>query len=285
MLTRLWESINSYMFDERMLEFLSRLSEMHVDPTISDPAEIESIPDDERSESEERPQWSHDDLRSQTSWPGLYKDVGIFTEHEWNFIMCKCLASMGKQLPKRQLRNLLMRICQLVEILLKDSGSLTTGPTADSSSSFEIGRLPKAGWRIRKFSPLVLRASFLPTYPIASLARIIVYSMAQDGVPTPASNAPTPSYTPMTSGVNTPQVPNGSVGDYLTVPLQHWNPSKGRTYLAGSKALDSLARLVASTEHFFHPTNSGSWTADVRDMSSLRLVPQINIYFRSLQPS
>lgn len=88
--------------------------------------------------------------------------------------------------------------------------------------------------------------------------------MAQDGMPAPTSNAPTPLYTPVASGVNTPQVPNGSVGDYLTVPLQHWNSTKGRTYLAGSKALDSLARLVASTEHFFHPTNSGSWTADVR---------------------
>lgn len=225
MLTRLWESINSYMFDERMLEFLSRLSEMHVDPTVSDPSKVESILDDERSESEDRPQWSHDDLRSPPSWPGLYKDVGIFTEHEWNFIMCKCLASM--------------------EILLKDAGSLTTGPTADAASSFEIGRLPKAGWRI------------------PSLARIIVYSMAQDGIPTPTSNAPTPLYTPVASGVNTPQVPDGSVGDYLTVPLQHWNPTKGRTYLAGSKALDSLARVVASTEHFFHPTNSGSWTADL----------------------
>ncbi|KAL4069445.1 hypothetical protein J3A83DRAFT_4095440 [Scleroderma citrinum] len=225
MLTRLWESINSYMFDERMLDFLSQLAEMHVDPTVSDPAKIESIPDDERSESEARPQWRNDDVRGPSRWAGLYKDVGIFTEHEWNFIMCKCLASM--------------------EILLKDTGSLTTGSTADAASSFEIDRLPKAGWRI------------------ASLARIIVYSMTQDGAPTPTSSAPTPLYTPVASGFNTPQAPNDSVGDYLTAPLQRWSSTKGRTYLAGSKALDSLARLVASTEHFFHPTNSGSWTADL----------------------
>ncbi|KAG1716353.1 hypothetical protein ID866_837 [Astraeus odoratus] len=222
MLTRLWESINSYMFDERMLGFLSQLAEMHVDPTVSDPTKIESIPDDERSESEERPQWNNNDLRWPSKWSGLYKDVGIFTEHEWNFIMCKCLASM--------------------EIPLKDAGSLTTGPTADTSSSFEIGRLPKPGWRI---------------------PRLIVYSMAQDGPPTPASNAPTPLYTPLPSGVSTPQFPNGPVGDYLTVPLQHWNPARSRTFLAGSRALDSLARLIASTEHFFHPTNSGSWTVDL----------------------
>lgn len=222
MLCRLWGSINSYMYDERMLQFLSRLAEMHVDPTISDPARIYDIIDDEKSEDEGRPKWMQDDYHAGQTWSGLYKEVGIFTEHEWHLIMCKCLASMA--------------------IPLKDAGSLTTGPTADSSSSFEIGRLPKANWRI------------------PSLAKLIVYSMAPDGAPAPPSTASTPWYTPMTSGVSTPQA-SGSVGDYLTVPLHKWEPPK--LYLGGSKALDSLARLIASTEHFFHPTNSGSWTSDL----------------------
>jgi len=85
--------------------------------------------------------------------------------------------------------------------------------------------------------------------------------MAPDGVPAPASTAPTPWYSPMPSGVCTPHG-GGSVGDYLTVPLYNWERPK--IYLGGSKALDSLARLIASTEHFFHPTNSGTWTSDVR---------------------
>ncbi|KAH7923993.1 hypothetical protein BV22DRAFT_1196262 [Leucogyrophana mollusca] len=224
-LCRLWESINSYMYDERMLQFLARLAELHVDPTISDPAKIQDIPDDEKSEDEGRPAWCRADLDDGRPWTGLYKDVGIFTEHEWHLIMCKCLASM--------------------EIPLKDAGSLTTGPSADTSSSFELARLPKANWRI------------------PSLARIIVYSIAQDGPPAPLSSAPSPMFTPTASGVSTPRVPNGSVGDYLTVPLHKWGQSKGQTYLAGSKALDSLARLIASTEHFFHPTNSGNWTTDL----------------------
>jgi len=38
---------------------------------------------------------------------------------------------------------------------------------------------------------------------------------------------------------------------------------KPAAYLGGSKALDSLARMIASTESFFHPSNSGLWTADV----------------------
>lgn len=96
---------------------------------------------------------------------------------------------------------------------------------------------------------------------IASLAKLIVYSIAPDGIPAPASTAPTPLYTPMTSGVSTPQS-GDSVGEYLTVPLHKWERPK--VYLGGSKALDSLARLIASTEHFFHPANSGSWTSDVR---------------------
>lgn len=95
-LFRLWESVNSYLYDERMLQFLSRIVEMHVDPTVSDPKRIQSIPDDEKSEDEDRPNWSKDDLQSKGRWPGLYKDVGIFTEREWSFLMCKCLASMGE---------------------------------------------------------------------------------------------------------------------------------------------------------------------------------------------
>jgi proteasome activator subunit 4 len=91
----MWESINSYMYDERMLHFLSRLAEMHADPSVSDPRKILEIPDDERSVTEGRPHWSKDDLREDGTWHGLFKDVGIFTEHEWNMLMCKCLASMG----------------------------------------------------------------------------------------------------------------------------------------------------------------------------------------------
>jgi proteasome activator subunit 4 len=96
MLFRLWESINSYSYDERMLHFLSQLTEMHVDPSISDPQKIHTIPDDERSEHEGRPVWSRDESAEDSHWAGLYKDVGIFSEREWSFLMCKCLASMGK---------------------------------------------------------------------------------------------------------------------------------------------------------------------------------------------
>ena len=54
------------------------------------------------------------------------------------------------------------------------------------------------------------------------------------------------------------------MGDYLAAPLGKGGHLKAKTFLAGSKALDSLVRFIASTEGFFHPSNSGSWTNDVR---------------------
>jgi proteasome activator subunit 4 len=67
--------------------------------------------------------------------------------------------------------------------------------------------------------------------------------------------------------MNTPQLRAGGASgnllkEFLSAPL----PKAGTiqtTYVAGSKALDSLAKLIASTESFFHPSNSGTWTADV----------------------
>ncbi|KAI0274846.1 hypothetical protein BC834DRAFT_814888 [Gloeopeniophorella convolvens] len=225
MLFRLWESVNSYMFDERMLQFLARLAEMHVDPSFSDPKRIDEIPDDAKSENEGRPNWVKNDLKSSGLWTGIFKDVGIFSDYDWHFIMCKCLASM--------------------EIPLADSGSLTTGPSADNQAGFEIGRLPKPTWRI------------------VSLARIIVYSMAPDGLPAAPSSAPTPLGTPFASGMNTPRHQGGSVGDYLTASLGKVPFLSLKSYIGGSKALDSLVKLIASTESFFHPSNSGAWTADL----------------------
>ena len=107
------------------------------------------------------------------------------------------------------------------------------------------------------------------TLNLVSLAKIIVYSMAPDGIPVPASNAPTPMFSPLPSGTCTPhpQSNSSTSGDYLASSLRKGTYITQRTYLAGSKALDSLARLIASTESFFHPSNSGTWTEDVSLLS------------------
>lgn len=90
--------------------------------------------------------------------------------------------------------------------------------------------------------------------------------MTPDSLPTPGSNVPTPALTPFQSGMSTP-IPHdtrkGVIGDYLSAPLSKGGHRKMKTYLAGSRALDSLAKLIATVESFFHPSNSGSWTADV----------------------
>ncbi len=95
MLFRIWKTINSYTYDGRMLEFLGELAEIHMDPTASDPQIIKDIPDDAKSEGEGRPNWAQDDLNHEGPWRGIFKDVGIYTDDEWQFIMCKCLAVMG----------------------------------------------------------------------------------------------------------------------------------------------------------------------------------------------
>ncbi|KAG8915862.1 hypothetical protein FRC00_010753 [Tulasnella sp. 408] len=258
MLMRIWSAVNSYMFDERHFALLAQLAEIHLDPTISDPRRIDEIPDDARlnenglPEDGPRLRWSTGDAQDPSSsvrgdvtprqkirrqtlgingieglglangayghpgksqpskpWTGIFKDIGIFTQEEWDLIMCKCLASM--------------------EIPLADAGSFMTGPVVDEQASFEFSRLPKSHWRIY------------------SLAKLIVYSMAPDGKQLPHSGTATPFEIPVSDG-----------GGYFNIPL----PKAEKSYLAGCKALDSLAKLIVSLESFFHPSN-GSYTTDL----------------------
>jgi proteasome activator subunit 4 len=114
------------MYDERMLQFISKLAEMHTDPEVSNPKRFETLPDDEVSEGEGRPKWDLESAKNDGPWQGLYKKVGIFTEHQWNFLMCKCLSSMGEResillrttLKQRQ-RSLLQMVDLLLQVLLR----------------------------------------------------------------------------------------------------------------------------------------------------------------------
>ena len=60
------------------------------------------------------------------------------------------------------------------------------------------------------------------TFSLESIAKILVYSMAVDG--------------------------------------EERDDTTQKGYKAGCRALDSLDRLITSTESFFHPSNSGPWT-------------------------
>jgi len=150
MLFRVWESINSWSYDERMLGFLSKLAKMHVDPTASDPKGIDEIPYDS-GDPPPHVRWEKDD--SDGPWPGLYNRVGIFSDDEWSIIMCKCLASMGWCFSYHRFL-LLTRSGIHSEIPLADAGSLTTGSSVDGQAAFEISRLPQCTWRICKLGAI-----------------------------------------------------------------------------------------------------------------------------------
>lgn len=178
MLFRLWESVNSYMFDDRMLQFLARLAETHVDPTVSDPQRIEAIPDDAISEGEGRPNWPKDDIETKWKWSGLYSDVGIFSEADWSFIMAKCMASMGMSRARPCLPTIINSRC--AEIPLADAGSLTTGPNADGQASFELNRLPKPSWRIREFLDHCRSARLIRSYSLVGPNYSLFYVARRD---------------------------------------------------------------------------------------------------------
>lgn len=54
---------------------------------------------------------------------------------------------------------------------------------------------------------------------------------------------------------------DGPVREAFSVDSPDDGAEKGQTrYLAGSWSLDSLERLITSTETYFHPSNAGVWT-------------------------
>ncbi|KIY51336.1 hypothetical protein FISHEDRAFT_37321 [Fistulina hepatica ATCC 64428] len=152
---RLWEAYNSASVDDRMLDLVGELAEQHVAGTASGDG------------------------------GAPWKDVGIWSQEEWDFIVGKGFGTMS--IPV----------------------GVTIGNGSPASRADEFGA--KQALRIRKTI----------NKPYA-FARLIVYSIAVDG------------------------------------PLKEGSGSPG--YLAGSKALDTLERIITCTESFFHPTNSGPWT-------------------------
>lgn len=155
---RLWEGFNSSVADDRFLDLLGALSERHVAGHLG--------PDGQEGNAR-------------------WKEVGIFTTDEWNFLVSKALGSM--HVPVGAAKGV--------------GASAVLADLVDPQSM----RIKKS---INRYH---------------ALARIFVYSMSQDSVVRTDS-----------SGVE--------------------------GCLAGSKALDSLDKLVTGTETFFHPSNSGPWS-------------------------
>lgn len=242
---RLWETFTSSLFDDQMLDLLARLAEMHVsDPRFSTPrSRTETgVNADEVEERLLRAASSSSSSSSETSSvnanaganaessssaeQGLWSDVGIFTEQQFALIMAKCLRSAGLPVGANKSAN---------AALMAQSASLRTG--ADAAASTGTLRMKKPSDRIQSF------------------ATIIVYSMARDSIPSPPSSALGSSVAPTPAGTGT-GTPVRHAPDELNAapPAAHQ-----QTFLAGSKALDSLARFIQATEGYFHPSNWGMW--------------------------
>lgn len=124
---KLWEAFSSGIYDEQWLDFVERLATMHVDPRVSHPDIVDElrqmvkdagdyVPEKTRVEDLiEEHTYSHrkngipayifgmqDGVTTPggspavPKWRGLRKDVGIFTDEQFSFIMTKCLRSMGE---------------------------------------------------------------------------------------------------------------------------------------------------------------------------------------------
>ncbi|THV06075.1 hypothetical protein K435DRAFT_712109 [Dendrothele bispora CBS 962.96] len=165
-LFKVWEAFNSAVLDDRLLELAGELSQEHVSGPSGDHPE------------------------SKAKW----KDVGIWSEVEWNTLVSKGLGSM----------NVPVGITR---------GASTTAGHADSMADRQSLKIKKSISRQQ------------------ALSKIMVYSISADG------------------------------------PIREVGNDKSRIvdsqqgYPAGSKALDTLERLITSTESFFHPSNSGQWTS------------------------
>ncbi|GAA5836406.1 hypothetical protein JCM11251_007072, partial [Rhodosporidiobolus azoricus] len=259
---KLWEAFQSDIYDEQWLDFVERLALKHVNPRESHPDIIDELRQMVKDKGEyvaektrledliEEHQYMHrkggipghvfgmqDGLTTPggspalPKWRGIRKDIGIFTEQQFEFIMTKCLRAMSVPV----------------------GGGTKAGAQGVAASDFATQDSAASG---------VALTMKRPTEKLGSFAAVIVYSMAVDAHP--QGNTPMGSRIPSRSGSPPPGAPgapkstpvsHGLLGQALGVHVA----KKERTYLAGSKALDALAKLIQATEGYFHPSNYGGW--------------------------
>ena len=130
---RLWYGFNSGLWDDQASDLMGQLAIAHTDPGKSDPSLIDRIPRNFRNTPEQeaaspslkRALRSHkvrlldvagqveedadgldfwpnpsmlpeDPEVSDPNWSGIRKDIGIFSEQEFDFLMSKCLRSLSE---------------------------------------------------------------------------------------------------------------------------------------------------------------------------------------------
>jgi proteasome activator subunit 4 len=102
-----WESFKSSTYDDQWLELCARLAEEHVDPHLSHPRVVDEL---KKAAEQQEPPCDKDETEvipvpTEDYWQGIRKDVGIFTDVQFSFIMSKCLRTMGKLMPQRAIET------------------------------------------------------------------------------------------------------------------------------------------------------------------------------------
>ncbi|POV98029.1 hypothetical protein PSTT_14696, partial [Puccinia striiformis] len=80
---RLWNTFQSQSWDSQWLDLLARLSHKHLDPNASDPR-LEHI-------LKNITPGQDFDEQAHKAWSGIHRDVGIYTQRQWSFIMTQCI--------------------------------------------------------------------------------------------------------------------------------------------------------------------------------------------------
>jgi proteasome activator subunit 4 len=221
---------------------VAQLSVIHVNPKVSNPKRLETIPKTPVNDEEgvedllEGDEMDVDGVHEvedvdieADGWAGIRKEIGILTEKDFQTVMAKCLRTMGTPVGG--------------SIASAAAGALSPMDTMASQTILQMRK---------------------PTNRLLALAEIIVYSMAEDSpaksgssLATPGESTPVPAALKRVKASANGLHPSSST-DSLADAGRRADASK--TYLAGSKSLEHLAKLIVSCESFFHPSNHGQWT-------------------------
>jgi proteasome activator subunit 4 len=139
---RLWYGLNSGLWDDQASDLMGQLAIAHVDPGRSDPSLVDKVPREQFNTAEQEAKnpnhvrlarghqarlldvagdivededgvnyWSNPDhlpeepRLADPNWTGIRKDIGIFTEQEFEFLMSKCLRSLSESSKSASMQN------------------------------------------------------------------------------------------------------------------------------------------------------------------------------------